>query len=74
MAASEETVDRLRKAVLAKNAAEQRASEARAELAAAMAEAMREGARQGDVVTLTGYTREHVRRLVRGAGVEASKS
>ncbi|MGW2720805.1 hypothetical protein [Streptomyces sp. NPDC001492] len=65
MPATEETVAALRKAVRVKNAAEKRADDARAALAIAMADAMREGMRQGDVVELTGYTREHVRRLVR---------
>lgn len=65
MPATEETVAVLRKAVRAKNAAEKRADDARAALAVAMADAIREGMRQGEVVELTGYTREHVRRLVR---------
>lgn len=65
MPATEETVAALRKAVRAKTAAEKRAEDARAALAIAMAGAIREGMRQGEVVELTGYTREHVRRLVR---------
>lgn len=65
MPATEETVAVLRKAVRAKNAAEKRADDARAALAVAMADAIREGMKQGEVVDLTGYTREHVRRLVR---------
>lgn len=65
MPVTEETVTALRKAVRTKNAAEKRADDARAALALAMADAIREGMRQGDVVELTGYTREHVRRLVR---------
>ena len=65
MPATEETVAALRKAVRAKTAAEKRADDARAALAVAMADAIREGMRQGEVVELTGYTREHVRRLVR---------
>lgn len=65
MPATEETVTALRKAVRAKTAAEKRAEDARAALAVAMSDAIREGMRQGDVVELTGYTREHVRRLVR---------
>lgn len=65
MPVTEETVERLRKAVRAKTAAEKRADDARAALAIAMASAMREGMRQSEVVKLTGYTREHVRRLVR---------
>ena len=65
MAATEETVARLRKAVRAKTAAENRADDARAALALAMADAVHAGMRQSDVVAMTGYTREHVRRLVR---------
>ena len=65
MPATEETVAALRKAVRAKTAAEKRAEDARAALAVAMSDARREGMRQGEVVELTGYTREHVRRLVR---------
>lgn len=65
MPATEETVDRLRKAVRAKTSAEKRADDARAALAIAMAQAIGEGMRQSEVVQLTGYTREHVRRLVR---------
>jgi hypothetical protein len=65
MTAPEETVAALRKAVRVKNAAEKRAEDARAALAIAMADAIQGGMRQGEVVELTGYTREHVRRLVR---------
>jgi hypothetical protein len=65
MPATEETIAALRKAVRAKTAAEKRAEDARSALAIAMADAIREGMRQGEVVELTGYTREHVRRLVR---------
>lgn len=65
MPVTEEAVAALRKAVRAKNTAEKRADDARAALAAAMADAIREGMRQSEVVELTGYTREHVRRLVR---------
>lgn len=65
MPATEETLDRLRKAVRAKTSAEKRADDARAALAIAMADAIEEGMRQSDVVAMTGYTREHVRRTVR---------
>lgn len=65
MPATEETVAALRKAVRVKAVAEKRAEDARSALAIAMADAIREGMRQGEVVELTGYTREHVRRLVR---------
>ncbi|NUS83707.1 MAG: hypothetical protein HOY75_13410 [Streptomyces sp.] len=65
MPATEETVAALRKAVRSKNAAKKRYDEALDVLAQAMADAMQAGVRQGEVVELTGYTREHVRRLVR---------
>jgi hypothetical protein len=65
MPATEETVAALRKAVRAKKAAEDRADAARAALAVTMADAIQAGMKQGEVVTVTGYTREHVRRLVR---------
>lgn len=65
MPVTEETVERLRKAVRAKTAAEKRADDARAALAIAMTHAIREGMRQSEVAMVTGYTREHVRRLVR---------
>lgn len=73
MPAPEETVSRLRKAVRTKTAAEKRADDARAALAIAMAAAIREGMRQSEVVALTGYTREHVRRLVREAESQSPK-
>jgi ABC-type branched-subunit amino acid transport system substrate-binding protein len=65
MPTSEETAAALRKAVRAKTAAEKRADDARAALAVAMAQAIQQGMKQSEVVSLTGYTREHVRRLVR---------
>jgi hypothetical protein len=65
MTASEETVAALRKAVRTKNTAEKRADDARAALAIAMTEAIGGGMRQSEVAAVTGYTREHVRRLVR---------
>jgi ABC-type branched-subunit amino acid transport system substrate-binding protein len=74
MPATEETVARLRKAVRAKKTAEKRADDARAALAIAMADAMSEGMRQSDVVAETGYTREHVRRLVGEVEEQRAKS
>lgn len=65
MPATEETVARLRKAVRAKKTAEQRERDARAALAVAMADAIQEGMPQSEIVTITGMTREHVRRQVR---------
>lgn len=64
MPATEETVTALRKAVRAKTTAEKRAEDARAALAIAMADAIRDGMKQTEVVEVTGYKREHVRRLV----------
>lgn len=74
MPATEETVAALRKAVRAKTAAEKRADDARAALAIAMASAIQAGVRQSDVVAVTGYTREHVRRLVREVEEQQAKS
>lgn len=74
MSATEDTVTRLRKAVRAKTTAEKRADDARAALALAMAAAIREGMKQSEVVKETGYTREHVRRLVREVESSADQS
>ncbi len=65
MPATEETVATLRKAVRAKKTAEDRAESARNALAVAMADAIQEGMPQTEVVSISGLTREHVRRLVR---------
>jgi hypothetical protein len=43
---------------------------ARDRLAAAIVEAAKSGTRQSDIVRVTGYTRETVRRICRDAGVE----
>jgi hypothetical protein len=64
MPATEETATALRKAVRAKKAAEDRVEATRAALAVAMADAMQGGMKQSEVVAITGYNREHVRRLV----------
>lgn len=64
MPATEEAVTALRKAVRTRTAAKKRYDEAIDALAVAMADAIREGMKQGEVVELTGYTREHVRRQV----------
>ncbi len=42
---------------------------ARERLAAAIVAATRAGVRQVDIVRVTGYGREHVRRIVRAAGI-----
>lgn len=44
--------------------------EARPILAAAIVDAARGGTRQAEIVRVTGYTREQVRRICRAAGVE----
>ncbi|MER6534358.1 hypothetical protein ABT215_11205 [Streptomyces sp900105755] len=78
MPATEDTHAALRKALRAKTsakvAAEKRADEARAALAIVMADAIQAGMRQGEVVQLTGYTREHVRRLVREVEEQRAKA
>ena len=45
--------------------------EARARLAEAIVRAARGGARQIDIVKVTGYQREQVRRILRRSGIEA---
>jgi len=67
MPATEETVAALRKAVRAKDTAKKRYDTALDALADAMADAIDAGMKQSEVVQATGYTREHVRRLVREA-------
>lgn len=74
MPATEETVTALRKAVRAKKTAEDRAEAARAALAVAIADAIGEGMKQSEVVALTGYNREHVRRLVRKVEEDRAKA
>lgn len=39
----------------------------------ALAAAARAGIRPTDIVKITGYTREHVRRILRAQGVEAAR-
>jgi hypothetical protein len=60
--------------------AQQRVAEAREQvpiarerLAAAIVAATQAGVRQVDVVRVTGYSREQVRRILRSAGVEAAE-
>lgn len=74
MPATEETAAALRKAVRAKNAAEKRYDDARATLAIAMTDAIHGGMRQSEVVAVTGYAREHVRRLVREVEEKRAKA
>lgn len=44
--------------------------EARPRLAEAIASAARAGVRQAEIVKVSGYTREQVRRICRAAGIE----
>ncbi|MEU7617172.1 hypothetical protein AB0B27_13910 [Micromonospora rifamycinica] len=46
---------------------------ARPRLAAAIVDAARAGRRQGEIVKVTGYTRERVRQICRAAGVEPAE-
>lgn len=59
--------DALTEATRAYRRAEAALEKRRAELAAAIAAAARAGTRQVDIVATTGYTREHIRRIVRDA-------
>lgn len=47
--------------------AERAVEQRREELAAAIVQADKDGMRQVDIVKVTGYTREHVRRIIRDA-------
>ena len=47
-----------------------RADAARTALHEAIVEAALDGMRQGDIVRLTGYTRERIRQILRAGGVE----
>lgn len=51
-------------------AAKAKVDQARAALAEAIVTAVREGSRVTDVASLTGYSREQVRRIVRASGLE----
>ncbi len=48
--------------------------EAETEELAAILDALRSGVRQADVVRITGYSREHLRRLARENGIESSRN
>jgi len=52
-------------------AARQQRTQARERLAEAIVAAARGGARQVDLVKITGYTRETIRRILRAGGIEA---
>lgn len=59
--------DALTEAARAYHRAEAAAAKRRRELAEAIVAADRAGVRQVDIVAATGYTREHIRRIVRDA-------
>lgn len=62
----------LEKAAAAYRGAETAMEDARARLAEAIIAAARANTRQAEIVRVTGYTRETVRRICRSAGVDAS--
>jgi hypothetical protein len=57
----------LTEAARAYRRAERAVEQRREELAAAIVQAAADGVRQVDIVRATGYTREHIRRIVRDA-------
>ncbi|WFE46298.1 hypothetical protein [Verrucosispora sp. WMMD1129] len=61
---------RLEQAAKAYRRAKEALDKARPELAEAIVEAAREGMRQAEIVRVTGYTREQVRRICRAAGID----
>jgi Zn-dependent M32 family carboxypeptidase len=67
MAMTRETSQRLTDAVSRHREAREAEEEARRELYAAILDSIDQGARQVDIVRVTGYTREHIRQLVRAA-------
>lgn len=64
------SVTRLEEAAAAYRVAKEALDKARPALAEAIVEAARSGTRQTDIVRVTGYTREQVRRICRAAGIE----
>lgn len=54
-------------------AARDKAEAARLALAEAMVEAAQEGVRQTEIIAATGYSREHVRTILRAGGVESDR-
>lgn len=64
---SKEPSERAVKANAAYQRARKRADEAREELHAALVADLADGVRQVDLVNLTGYTREHLRKLAKSA-------
>jgi hypothetical protein len=63
---------RVRQAAAAQHRAEAQLERARAELRAAIVEALESGIRQRELVTMTGLSREHIRRIARAAGIKAT--
>lgn len=61
------TTDELVAATTAYRAAQEHLDDARRALAGAVVAAANSGVRQTEIVRITGYTREHIRRLVRDA-------
>jgi hypothetical protein len=53
--------------------AREKAEAARLALAEAMVEAARQGTRQTEIIKVTGYSREHVRTILRAGGVESDR-
>lgn len=62
----EQAMTELKAAARVHQRAQKRAEEAHARLVEVMREASDAGVRQVDIVRETGYTREHVRRLLKG--------
>jgi len=70
--AADAVIARAQEAAKARVAAAREAkNRARIELVEAMVDAAQSGMRQVEIVKITGYTRERVRQILRGAGVEA---
>lgn len=63
----------LRKAIEAFGKAEQAFDKARQQRDVKIAQAAREDMRPTDIVAATGYTREHIRRILRAQGIEANR-
>ncbi|MFB9238668.1 hypothetical protein ACFFWC_24595 [Plantactinospora siamensis] len=61
---------RLEEAARAYRRAKAALDKARPALAEAIVDAARAGTKQAEIVKVTGYTREQVRRLCRAAGIE----
>lgn len=64
-APEDEVIERLKKASTSRNRAAAALNRAREELQAVIFEAHTAGVKQAEIVRVTGYNREHIRRLVR---------